>query len=264
MHMLTSGLENIVTELCEGVLVHHRGDIGCQRILEIISAEGDVLKASPKYITRRVDAYVVKASSGGPLHGWMNGIVRRKRYRRGWMAGLYLEQEGVKVPRVHALAETKRWGFTGASCLVMDFLEGTTNVERFAADRVQDGATPEELRGFFRGLAQSITSLRQARVFHRDLSGKNILTRDGKEFFFIDLESVYPAERYTRKMHFKNHVQLYDSFCDFVGDDVLDVFLFELLPENEDYARWSKIVRRGQAARRTRQLARWRRQGRSL
>ncbi|MFO7976341.1 MAG: lipopolysaccharide kinase InaA family protein [Candidatus Hydrogenedentota bacterium] len=263
MHVFTAVLNNTVSERCGNALVHHRENIDCQRILEIISNEGDILKVSPKYITRRVNGYVVKASSGSALHGLLNGMMRRNRYRRGWMAGLYLEQEGVKVPRAHALVEMRRYGFTEASYLIMDYLDGAYNVERFAADMVQEAAS-DQLPNFFRALAQSINALREAGVYHRDLSGKNILTREGKEFFFIDLESIFPVKRYTRRMHFKNHVQLYDSFCDFVGDDMLEVFLSELLPENEDYARWSKIVRHGQAARRARQIATWRKQGKSL
>jgi hypothetical protein len=59
-------------------------------------------------------------------------------------------------------------------------------------------------------------------------------------------------------------VQLYDSFCDILGDDLLEPFLAQMLPEDLDYAAWSKDVRRGQAARRQRQIAIWRKQGRSL
>jgi serine/threonine protein kinase len=264
MHAFTPVFNNTITEQCGHALVRHRETMDCQRILDIISDQGATLKASPKYITRRVDGFVVKASRGNGLRSLVNGTVRRNRYRRGWMAGLYLEEQGVSVPRVHALVEIRHSGFITASYLVMDHLDGASNVERFAADMVQEGATTEQIRSFLRDLAYAIDKLCKTGVFHRDLSGKNILTREGKEFFFIDLESVFPVTRYTRSMRYKNHVQLYDSFCDFVGHDLLQVFLSQLLPENEDYAMWSKMVRQGQVARRARQIAIWRRQGRSL
>ena len=256
--------DDIVTEQCGNAVVHHRKDIDCQYILDTISAEGEVLKTSPKSITRRVGDLVVKACSGGDVRGLLNRSIRRNRYRRGWFAGLYLEQQGIAVPRVEAFVETGRWGFIAASYLVMDYLERECNVERYALELVQNETPEESIRAFLRGLAQAVNELRGAGAFHQDLSGKNIFTRDGERFYFIDLESIVPAERHTRKMLFRNHVQLYDSFCDLLGDDLLEPFLAEMAPEEQDYAVWAKLVRRGQAARRTRQIAIWRRQGRSL
>ena len=151
-----------------------------------------------------------------------------------------------------------------SSYLVMEFLQGMTNVERFAAQLVQNEADDEHVNSFLHELAHAVTSLQEAEAYHKDLSGKNILTQDGRRFCFIDLESVVPAARQTRRMVLKNHIQLYDSFCDFWGDDFLEPFLAQMLPEGEDYARWARIVRRGQAARRSRQIALWKRQGRSL
>jgi hypothetical protein len=146
----------------------------------------------------------------------------------------------------------------------MEYLDHTSNVERFTAEMIQEGASESDISAFLQKLAEAVNALREAGVYHQDLSGKNVLTRKGELFFFIDLESIVPAERYTRKMHYKNHVQLYDSFCDLLGDDLLESFLAQMLPEGQDYATWSKIVRRGQAARRAKQIATWRKQGKSL
>ena len=255
---------DVVTEHCGNAIVHHRAGLDCQQILDTISAQGEVLKTSPKSITRRIDALVVKACAGGAGLGLLNRSLRRNRYRRGWFAGLYLEKQGVAVPRVKAFVETGRWGLIAASYLVMDYLEKACNVERYAVELVQDEAPEEDIRTFLRGLARAVNELRGVGAYHQDLSGKNIYTRDGERFHFIDLESIVPAERHTRKMIFRNHVQLYDSFCDLLGDDLLEPFLAEMAPEEQDYAMWAKLVRRGQAARRTRQVAIWRRQGRSL
>ncbi|HOD48479.1 MAG TPA: lipopolysaccharide kinase InaA family protein [Candidatus Hydrogenedentes bacterium] len=264
MHTFMQASDNTICDRRGNAIIHHRKDISCETLLTAISAEGAVLKASSRYVTRRVDGLVVKACSGGAVRGLLKRTLRRNRFRRGWLASLYLEQQGVSVPRAHGLIETERWGFVTASYLVMDYLDQTSNVERFAAEMVQEGATENQIRDFLRDLALAIDTLREVGVFHRDLSGKNILTRDGKTFFFVDLESVVPVKRYTPRMRYKNHVQLYDSFCDFLGDDVLEPFLSLMLPEDQDYATWSKIVRQGQTARRSRQIAAWRKQGRSL
>ncbi len=264
MHTFATVVEDMVTECCGNAVVRRRADISCERLLETIAAEGEILKISPRSETRRVNGLVVKGSAGGALKGLLERSIRRNRFRRGWAAGLYLEQQGVSVPRVEGFVETGRWGMISGSYLIMEYLEGTCNVERFMAEMIQDGASENRIRTFLRELAQALNGLQEAGAFHQDLSGKNILTRKGEIFYFIDLESILPVEQYTRKMHYKNHVQLYDSFCDFLGDDMLEPFLAQMLPQDQDYATWSKVVRRGQAARRSRQISIWRKQGKSF
>ncbi|HOF39855.1 MAG TPA: lipopolysaccharide kinase InaA family protein [Candidatus Hydrogenedentes bacterium] len=256
--------ELTITEHCGDAVVRRRIDVPCARLLELIAAEGDTLQISPTTITRRVGQYVVKACSREPVLGVLKRTLRRERYRRGWVAGLYLEQLGIGAPRVDGLVEQGRWGIIRASYLIMEYLEGANNVERCMAEMVQDGAPEERLRTFLHDLAQTVNALRDAGAYHRDLSGKNIFTRNGEKFYFIDLDSIVPVKRYSRGMLYANHVQLYDSFCDFLGDDLLDSFIALMLPDEEDYATWVKQVRRGQAERRSRQLAIWRKQGRSL
>ncbi len=264
MHTFTLPSEPMITEHCEDAVVRRRADISCASLLEMISAEGETLKVSPTTETRRVDGYVVKACSRGSVFGVLKRTLRRNRYRRGWVAGLYLEQQGIGAPRVEGLVEKGRWGFISGSYLIMEYLDGANNVERYLAEMVQDGAPEERIRTFLGGLAQTVNALREAGAFHRDLSGKNIFTRKGEKFYFIDLDSIVPVKRYSRGMHYTNHVQLYDSFCDYLGDDMLDPFMAQMLPEGQDYATWVKLIRRGQMERRTRQIETWRKQGRSL
>ncbi len=253
-----------VTEHCGNAIVRRRTEISSARLLELIEAEGETLKVSPTNITSRVDQYVVKACSREAVLGVVKRTLRRNRYRRGWVAGLYLEKLGIGAPRVEGLVEQGRMGIIHASYLIMEYLEGANNVERCLAEMLQDGASEERIRSFLHGLAQTVNALRDAGAYHRDLSGKNIFTRNGETFYFIDLDSIVPVKRYSRGMQYANHVQLYDSFCDFLEDDLLEPFLGLMLPEGEDYPTWVKQVRRGQAERRSRQLAIWRKQGRSL
>ena len=263
MHTFATVVEDVVTECCGNAVVRRRADISCERLLETIAAEGEILKISPRSETRRVNGLGVKGSAGGARKGLLERSIRRNRFRRGWAAGLYLEQQGVSVPRVEGFVETGRWGMISGSYLIMEYLEGTCNVERFMAEMIQDGASENRIRAFLRELAQALNGLQEAGHSIR-IVGKNIRRARGRYSYFIDLESILPVEQYTRKMHYKNHVQLYDSFCDFLGDDMLEPFLAQMLPQDQDYATWSRVVRRGQAARRSRQISIWRKQGKSF
>ena len=60
----------------------------------------------------------------------------------------------------------------------------------------------------------------------------------------------------------KNHVQLYDSFCDLWGDHLLELFIGHMLPSGTDLGPWMVKVRQSQAERRARIEAIWRGQGR--
>ena len=129
MHTFTLPSEPMITEHCEDAVVRRRADISCASLLEMISAEGETLKVSPTTETRRVDGYVVKACSRGSVFGVLKRTLRRNRYRRGWVAGLYLEQQGIGAPRVEGLVEKGRWGFISGSYLIMEYLDGANNVD---------------------------------------------------------------------------------------------------------------------------------------
>ena len=89
-------------------------------------------------------------------------------------------------------------------------------------------------------------------AFHADLSGKNIFTKDGSKFYFIDLDGVVLSAHYTEELLLKNHIQLYDSFCDFCDHNTLARFHARMLPETEHLETWMRRVVEGQRARRRR------------
>jgi hypothetical protein len=101
-------------------------------------------------------------------------------------------------------------------------------------------------------LADAIRSLERAGAYHADLSGKNILTREGREFWIIDLDSLRISGLYSRRRRLKNHVQLYDSFCDVFSEEFMDEFIVSLLQEGIDRADWLARVKAGQRNRRAR------------
>jgi hypothetical protein len=176
------------------------------------------------------------------------------------MAARRLTDAGVRVPAPMAWAERRRGGVIRETALVMEFLEGWVSVEEHARLLIAMGAGQGEVVAFLRRIAHAVNALEQARVYHADLSGKNILTLDGYEIAFIDLEGIHPG-RYTRRRRLKNHIQLYDSFCDYWGEDLLAPMIARMTPESLCRDRWLKEVQAGQAARRSRIEAIWRQKG---
>ena len=134
MHTFRTVIDGTVEERLGNAIIDRRLDVTNETLLAAIAARGSVLKASPRSITRRVDSFVVKTSAEKGIQGVLNRTIRRDRHRRGWLAGLYLEQQGVNVPHVYGLVEMVRYGFVTASHLVMEYLENASNVERFAAE----------------------------------------------------------------------------------------------------------------------------------
>ena len=110
-------------------------------------------------------------------------------------------------------------------------------------------------------LALAVKELETVQAYHADLSGKNIYTADGKNFYFIDLEAVQFNVEYDAKKRMKNHVQLYDSFCDALSDLLLVPFLGALMHESLDLRVWMPEVRKAQKERRAQVEASWAKHG---
>jgi hypothetical protein len=230
--------------------LYHRADLDAQALLEAIEGGGDALKVSAKSETRRVGEWAVKRSR--PEHGLgpLKRTLARSRYRRAWIAANYLHARGVRVPEPLAYGEWTSFGIVLGNVMVTRFLAGHVNVETYAAQMVREAATEEGLDAFFAGLASAVNRLADAGAYHADLSGKNIFTKDGREFYFIDLDGVVLGKRYGDALRLKNHIQLYDSFCDFCRHDLLARFIAGMLPDSNRFNTWMQAVEHGQKIRR--------------
>jgi len=235
--------------------LYHRADLGAQALLEAIEGGGNVLKTSSKSETRRVGEWAVKRSRLEGGLGPLKRTLARGRYRRAWIAANYLHLRGVHVPEPLAYGEWTWIGIVLGDVLVTRLLAGHVNVEVFAAQLVRDSATQEKLDSFFAGLASAVNRLTSAGAYHADLSGKNIFTKDGAEFYFIDLDGVVLGKPYGNALRLKNHIQLYDSFCDFCDHDTLARFHARMLPDPEMEG-WMRAVVKGQRTRRRRHRSR--------
>jgi hypothetical protein len=255
--------EGIEVDRVGGWTVHRRPGVSLEAVLEALCAPGEILKESRKACTRRVGDWVVKESRWSAVEA-LKRTALRSRYRRAWTGGNYLARLGIGVPAPHAFVEKGRGRIILGNALICEYLNNCLTVEQSAARLVQEGADSAfggAAASFLSGLAGAVNALVASGAYHGDLSGKNIFTRDGISFYFIDLESVVLGRTYTDKLRLKNHVQLYDSFCDIWPDNLLRAFLAEMLPEGRDPQAWMESVRVAQKVRRARTEAIWIRQG---
>lgn len=231
-----------------------------EAVLEALEAPGDVLKESSKSLTRRVGDWVVKVSRFEGGLGVLKHTLFRNRYRQAWRAANHLKDRGVRVPSPIAYVERGWLGVIVGNAYVSEYLDGYVNVERFAAGmagempplgppRIRGGGAPDA-QAFFSGLARAVNALNASGAYHADLSGKNIFTRNGTSFCFLDLDGVVLGKPYTEARRMKNHVQLYDSFCDVYDETVLGPFVSQMLPADIDASEWLVRVKAGQRVRR--------------
>ena len=230
--------------------LYHRADLDAQALLKAIHGGGEILKTSSKSETRRVGEWVVKRSRPERGLGPLKRTLARNRYRRAWLAANYLHARGVRVPAPLAYGEWTSFGIILDNAMATQFLAGHINVEIYAAQLVREATTEESLDAFLAGLASAVNRLADSGAYHADLSGKNIFTKDGKNFYFIDLDGVVLGKSYGHALRLKNHIQLYDSFCDFCEHDTLVRFHSRMLPDSENLDGWMRLVVEEQKLRR--------------
>lgn len=238
--------------------------VACVDVEAVVAAlftPGETIKVSRKSITRRVGDWVIKESRLERGLGVVKHTLARSRYRTGWRAAQYLAARGVPIPVPIGYIEWRVAGVIARNAFICEYLNCACNVEHHAKALHQAGAPQQEIATFLAGIADAVNALNAAGAYHADLSGKNLFTRGGEEFFFIDLDGVQVGATYTEARRFKNHVQLYDSFCDIFGDDLLGPFLARMLPDGRNAREWTAQVRAGQRERRAIIEAKWRKQG---
>ncbi|HIJ64821.1 MAG TPA: hypothetical protein HPP77_02635 [Candidatus Hydrogenedentes bacterium] len=251
--------DGVVVDRIAGATTYRRADVALDAVLAAVATPGKTLKRAEKSETRTVGAWVVKTSRLGLVETLKRTFYRR-RYRQGWVAARFLEAHRVGVPKVCAFIEMRRLGLIMANALISERLEGCRNVEDHARSMAGRGAASDEVRAFLFALADSVNALTATGAQHTDLSGKNIFTRDGASFYFIDLDGVTLGRPYTDAMRMKNHVQLYDSFCDLWHEETLDPFIRRMLPAGYDASEWLRAVHENQARRRAEHLSKSHRQ----
>lgn len=257
---MTAKPEADISAVRKGSLyIEWRNEASLESVARALLARGAELKRSNRSETRRVDRWIVKESRRDRMAEVLKHMLGLRHARRTWKVARRLEARGVGVPKPIAYAETRRFGLLAGHTTVWAYLDGCRNIEDYA-DLHLVGHPQEEIQAYLNALADAVNTLTNAGGFHRDLSGKNIYTSDGRRFYFIDLESVVLG-RYSASRRLRNHVQLYDSLLDRWDDSLLAPFLRRMLPAQVPFDAWMDKVRRLQARRRRRILAKWQKTG---
>ena len=242
-----------------GGAAYVRDDLEDKQLNALLAHQGEILKASSKSRVRRLGHWAVKEMH----HGLTSRIIgrARRRSRHPWMALNYLRIKGVSVPEPLAYIEYGRFGLVRSSAQIFQYLSFYYDVETWLSLQIREGIEGESVTAFLDGLAQAVNTLCDSGAWHADLSGKNIMTHDGTQFYFVDLDAVQLESDYDDDKRLKNHVQLYDSFCDALSDKLLVPFIQAMLPEHLDLRAWMPKVRKAQRERRAKVEAYWAKHG---
>lgn len=252
--------ENLVRDRQGPLVVYRPAELSLDEVLDVLLSDGESLKEGRKGTVRLVGDCVVKESSLSILDTFKR-TAQRSRYRQAWLAAHQLRTKGIAIPEPYAFIEHRHLGVISGHAMISAYLQDQRNVEHFAVGLCQRGAGLDTLALFLEALARSLNALSEAGAYHADLSGKNIYTQDGAHFTFIDLDAVQLGVAYTPERRLKNHIQLYDSFCDFIHERLLVPFIAQLLPPDIDARLWLPKVRAGQEKRRRQLEARYARRG---
>jgi len=252
----------VVTSRSGVVRMFRSADVSAEAILNVLATPGESLKRNAKSHTRRIDRYIVKTSEGPLPIELIRHTIDRKRYRRAWNAAIHLAQHGNLAPKPVAHVEWSIAGVIWRHATITEFIDGCQDVEHFYDDHLRDTASASEQAAYLNRLASAVNALIATGAIHTDLAGKNILTRDGKTFLFIDLDGVLLGHAYDELRQLQLHVQLYDSFTDRCSDDLLLPFIAALTPrDHRDFDTWAARVKAAQAVRRASTVASWKREG---
>lgn len=210
--------------------------LSCSAVLEIVGAPGERMSISPKSRVDRVGDWVVKRSR--PYWGVtpLRLTLARDRYRSAYCANRALAEQGIRVPELGGYVE---WGLAGTiwgNALVTHYLAGYRNIREHAVSLGLDG---DRARAYLNAIAGQVLRFYEAGAWHGDLADKNMLTLDGYEFAFIDLDSVRLNHRPTILERRRNLVQLLDAFYDLWPWEILTVLTEALLPPGEHPDAWT-------------------------
>ena len=233
-----------------GTNVYAPSDLSLEELTTALKEPGETLKQSKKATTRRVNNWIIKNSSGPALKNTLKFTFRREHYRSAWYAAHYLLKRDIKVPQPIAYLERSHLGCITGNTFVTENLADHRSAPRFLQALGDQGAEQETITRFLEALAGTIQALEATGAYHADLAAKNILTSDGETFYFIDLDAITLDQPYTNEMRLKNHVQLYDSFCDYLNDSLLVPFIQRMLPQDIDARVWLPALRTAQTERR--------------
>ncbi|MCH7958912.1 MAG: hypothetical protein IID08_02205 [Candidatus Hydrogenedentes bacterium] len=234
---------NHVQVIRQGLLTIHTLDgTDVDAVVNAVESRGEILKSSHKSLTRRVGDWVVKTSRFNSGIGPLKHTLRRQRYRQAWNAARHLQAHGVPVATPRAFVETSALGLIFGNTLVTDYLEGYSSIEEYLPALKQD-ADDAGIENFLSRLAEALRGIERADAVQEDFTGADILTRNGEDVFFIDLDAVRLGVPYTDDLRALNHAQLWFSMRHACTEEQIRHFLDVLKPSAPSLDEWMEIVR---------------------
>ncbi|MCX8065675.1 MAG: lipopolysaccharide kinase InaA family protein [Candidatus Hydrogenedentes bacterium] len=211
----------------------------------------EAIKISKKAVSLKINSVFMKITNYPLFEGIFRHLLLRQRCRNSWSISLTAIEMGIPVPTPMFYLERLYYGLPWQNIFASEYIPDSVDVEIFAKKFVKSNQL-DRLENMLHEIVRITSLLWSHKLLHRDLSGKNILTIDGVNLFLVDLDSVKRCKKISLKDKIKNLTQLYDSFCDFVEEELLRSCIFSLLPEfnNDDKERIYYKVRELQLHRR--------------
>jgi tRNA A-37 threonylcarbamoyl transferase component Bud32 len=186
-----------------GMKLYRRADFSAERALEAVEqhrrgAEDAVLKEDARATVSVVETggeeeprrLCVKEFVRLGLRQRLGDRLRGTKARRAWIGSNACRVRGIGTPTALAIAEAGPRSF-----FINEFVEGAERFNDYVADRCRpaDADAVRRWRRFICAAADFVRRLHGQRLYHRDLSAKNLLVReryDGWEFFLLDLSDI--------------------------------------------------------------------------
>ena len=216
--------------LCDGV--------NAQDVLKALNTPGEMLRRSKKRDVRRVGDWVVKSTRMNQGIGPLKVTVNRNRYRNAWISSLAMEKKKLPVPKTIAYVEHQRFGIIWRSTFIFEYMKDCMHALDYVTT-LKAQNDPIAIDEFLEHVAQALFLLEKADINHRDLKLCNLLTQDGKTFYFIDLDEAYINQPFKPEFRMRNHMQIANSLrTNGWEKGVINSFLQRTIPVAEDQTAW--------------------------
>lgn len=202
-------------------------DFNVDTFFSEILEQGKIIKQTSKTSSFQWNTYFVKKTNYPLVEGIFRHLFLPHRCRNAWEIGNFLVNHQILTPRPIAYIELLKFSFPYQHFFISEYLFDSYNVEEFIKKNIhiEKGI---DLNDFFHSLKNLLIHLWEHGIYHRDLSGKNLLTKDGRDIYLIDLDSMHLINPIHMKYKIRNLIQIYDSFCDFVDEVILKDFIFSV------------------------------------
>ncbi len=214
-------------------------------ILNELYTKGKIIKETSKTSSFHLGVYFIKKTNYHFIEGAFRHVLLSKRCRNAWNISNYLIKSGIHTPQPIAHFETLKFYLPYQHFFISEYLQENCNVEVFIKNNIYIKKNIT-IDNFFHTLKKLLILLWEKGIYHKDLSGKNLLTISGDNIYLIDLDSVCLISPFQIKYKIKNLIQIYDSFCDFVNEEILKDLIFTVLSNisiNELKTIYSRIKR---------------------